>query len=396
MIPIFIFLSALTTPSSTSHTFNVNHTNINSLFTDAKNFYNILEIEIAFPLEQTDIALFDNPFVIVMTDSGYFLTNDQGTQILKYFPDGSFDRIIARRGVGPGEIQRITFGTRIYNQKIAFWDSIKGSVYIFNQEGDFERELNLANLLRKHRATPIGPAFAWPTEETFILSNAKLLDQPRVQAIVLNLKRNKKDNHFEASIRHSLSFREVDHENKFGIKACTVLSQVESRFWIGSPYFSSFTILNPHKPQASVLAQKKILFPEALTLKDFQDVTSDDTKTRFKLNNFKGSVFSIMPMESLVFVQVGALGFVPFDKDGHQLAEKRFVSPLTGLRDTHKGTAVFVTFRENIAKLERLLNVSLFEESPYDIGDGDQPYIVLMRLREKFKRYQPQHPPPNL
>lgn len=386
MTASLILFLALATPPNLFNPKNEHQAHTISLFKDAKNFYNILKIETIHPLEQTKDAIFDNPFVIVMTDSGYFITDDQHTRIYKYFPDGTFDRIVAKKGDGPGEIQRVYFGTRIYDQKIAFWDSIKNSVYVYNQEGDFERELSLGQELRKHRTIPVGPAFAWPTKETFILSNALLLDQPKAQAISLNLEWDEEDNITKISIGHTLNFREVDHEHKFGAKSHTVLTQVGSRFWIGSPYFSNFTIFDTHKPQDSLVSQK-ILFPEALTPKDFKDVSFDDKKTRFRLNNLKGSGFNIIPFGSLVFVQVGALGFVPFDKNGHQIFEKRFASPLTGLRDTYKETAVFISSRKGLEKIERLLKINLLEESPHDTGDEDQPYIVLMRLREKFKQH---------
>lgn len=58
-----------------------------------------------------------------------------------------------------------------------------------------------------------------------------------------------------------------------------------------------------------------------------------------------------------------------------------------GLKDTYRDTAVFVTSRKNIGNLERHFKISLFGASPYDVGDEDQPYVILMRLREPFRNH---------
>ncbi len=354
-------------------------------FNEAKSFFDIFEFEIVFPLEPTEEAFFDLPKVALMVESGYFFSNDQGSEIYRYHQDGSFDRTIARKGTGPGEIHKVSFAARIYNNKIGFWDLYKGSILVFHSDGTFEYELDIKDKLSPFRMIATGASFAWPEEETLILGNVTALDQPNIQALSLKLKRDDKNNISIARIDKVLCVKETNYDLELGSKINSTLTQVGPRFWLGNEYVSSFALLDPAK-QGNPAKFRMIQFPEALTPEDYETLDPNDRRARFRLINLKGTVFNIMPLDPFVFVQVGALGFVPFDQSGNQLAEKRIKCHVSALADTYKDTALFVTTRKGIQKLEIHFNFELFEESPYDIGDDDQPYLVRMRLKEKFRK----------
>lgn len=352
---------------------------------EAKSFFDILDFEIVFPLEQTEEAFFDLPKVALMVESGYFFSNDQGSEIYRYHHDGSFDRTIARKGTGPGEIHKVSFAARIHNNKIGFWDLYKGSILVFDYDGTFEYELDIKNKLSPFRMIATGASFAWPEENILILGNVTASDQPNIQVVSLILERDDKNNINIARMDRVLCVKETNHDLELGSKINSILTQVGPRFWLGNEYVSSFALLDPAN-QENPATFRMIQFPEALTPEDYETLDPNDRRARFRLINLKGTVFNIMPLDPFVFVQVGALGFVPFDQSGNQLAEKRIKCHVSALADTYKDTALFVTTRKGIQKLETHFHFELFEESPYDIGDDDQPYLVRRRLKEKFRK----------
>lgn len=386
MMFLYISLSILCcSPTDNPTAPTTAESNIANHISEARSLYDILEFVAVFPLEQPS-PLFEKPRVLVAEDSGFFVANDQGDEIYKYFPDGSFDRTVATKGMGPGEIQFVAFGTRIYDNGIAFWDVHRNTILVFHSDGRFKQEFDVNALLYPHSATPTGATFAWPEPDTLILGSTRLLDKPEAKTVLMTLERDSKGRVTASTITAVLSTRDIEHEKKFGLPISTVMKPVGARYWLGSDAFSSVAIIDPSARQKPGTFQQ-IHFPEALTARDYEGLGFRNRREINKLINMKGIIFSIMPLDDLVLVQVGAFGFVPFDTAGRQLAKRRIKSRVIGLKDTYRGTAVFVTSRKNIANLERLFKISLFEDSSYDLGDEDQPYAILMRLRDQFQAH---------
>ncbi|CAM2007451.1 hypothetical protein APED_12350 [Acanthopleuribacter pedis] len=354
------------------------------LFSDVTSFIDILEFEDVFPLEQNDHAMFEAPNTVVMTHSGFLMTNDRGTKILRYHRDGGFDRTVAPNGSGPGEVQRIAFGTRIFDNRVAFWDLYKGAILVFEPDGTFVFDLNINAKLNPHQMNATGASFAWPEPDTLILGNVTSQKQPDIQAVALKVDWDTPKRVRGVALDRVLSLKDTNHEAIFGSKINTTLTQVGDHFWLGSAHFSSFARLNPYE-KGKPTPYQAIKFPQALTPKDYEAIEPTDHKARFTLINSKGTIFNIMAFDHLVFVQVGVMGFVPFDTSGRQLENQRIICRISRLVDTYQGLVMFVTPRKNIGNLERLFKVNLFEDSPHDLGDDDQPYVVLMRLRKKFQ-----------
>lgn len=357
---------------------------ISKKLSDAKFFNDLFIYEIAIPLEQNSLALFDSPTLALISENGYFIADDNGKMIYRYHLDGSFDRIVARRGQGPGEISNVSFGTRIFDNHLAFYDLHKKQIKVFSSNGDFTQEVNLE---RKNNGTTsiltIGEAFAWPVPNQIIFSNTYVHNRPEAQSALFQVSWNQKSEISGVSFDRVLSHRNVAHEKKFGTSNIYTLAKVGEKYWLGSPEFSQFTILDPRKHHIST--PTKVQLSDALTPALYEDVSVSDTETLFRLVNMNGTIHDILPLGKIVLVKVGARGYVPFDQDGQQLLERRLLLKWANVRDAHQDMILTITDHRKATALAKQAGEPLSEPPGNVEVDDDYPYLVLMRLKPEFR-----------
>lgn len=151
-------------------------------FENIKFFSDLFEYHTAIPLELTDRVVFDKPKILKKVNNGFFLTNDKGDELYRYHLDGTFDRTVAVKGSGPGEIGLLAYGTRIFDQQIAFWDLFQHSLHVFSEQGNWQFSLNFYNQeLTDGTWLPTGVAFKWPSPETLVFSNISVKSRHDVQ-----------------------------------------------------------------------------------------------------------------------------------------------------------------------------------------------------------------------
>lgn len=78
--------------------------------------------ETAIPLEQNDQAIFDTPNCALISESGYFVSDDQGKALFRYHLDGTFDRLVTQKGSGPYEMNNSLSCTRIFGNQLALYN----------------------------------------------------------------------------------------------------------------------------------------------------------------------------------------------------------------------------------------------------------------------------------
>lgn len=342
----------------------------------------LLDFEVAFPLEQTEQALFQLPKVCLLTDNALFVSDDDGKTLFRYHLDGSLDKVVARQGEGPGELGRLAYATRIFANQVAFWDLTRTTIIVFSDQGDYRWEYDFRRSgLISGKAYPAPAAFAWPQKEHLILANIHVQDHADIGAASLRVVWQE-DTIQRIEINQYLSHRNLKHEQKYGAAVVTQLAKVGDYYWLGSAHFSQITRLNP-ATQHHIAPTTSIHFPDALTPELYQNISSDDRRALFRLHNFNGSIHGLAVFPELVLVKVGALGYVPFDDHGNQLLNRKITSRVTGLRDSHQGTALFITHRRNLSLLREKSNIPI-PGANLDDGDEDQPVAILARLKPAF------------
>lgn len=342
----------------------------------------LLDFEIAFPLEQTEQALFQLPKVCLMTDDALFLSDDDGKTLFRYHLDGSLDKVVTHQGEGPGEVGRLAYATRIFDNQVAFWDLARSTILVFSAQGDYlwEYDFRRAGLI-SGKAYPAPAAFAWPEKQRLILGNIHIQGREDIGAASLRVVWQ--ENTIQRiELDQYLSRRNQKHEQQFGSTVVTQLTEVADHYWLGSADFSQITLLNP--TSTGPAPTTKILFPDALTPEHYQKLDPDNRRALFRLRNLNGSIHGFAVFPELVLVKVGALGYVPFDVTGKQLLNRKIMSRVTGLRDTYNGTALFITHRRNVNLLRKKSKIPIPNDNLGD-GDEDQPVAILARLKPAFQ-----------
>ncbi|WP_243435763.1 hypothetical protein [Acanthopleuribacter pedis] len=179
-----------------------------------------------------------------------------------------------------------------------------------------------------------------------------------------------------------LCYRERHPEQKYGDGTADHLVQVGETFWLGSPDFSRLTFLSPTEPSKVVY---DIQVPDPLTPALYDQVDWSNRRNRFELFNKNGMVHDIQTFSNLILVKVGALGYVPFDPDGTQLAEHRIRANMSTLKDVYEETGLFITNRKYVLFLEEHIGRTIRIPSDYDREDEEQPFVVLTRLKPDFR-----------
>ncbi len=344
----------------------------------------IMVFEAVIPLEQNDQVFFDFPTLAMMFGCGYFVSDDSGSTLYRYHADGAFDRVVTRRGHGPGEISYLMFGARIFDNQLAFYDIYKKEIKVFTAAGLFAWKTNLEKHYKGE--SPIimtGEAFAWPEPDQLIFSNTFIRDQPEAQAVRFHVLWENNQKIKQLTIERVLSHRNTTHEKKFGTPCLYDLRRVGDKYWLGSQEFSQITMLNPDTPR--ITKPTNVRLPDALTPALYEGVSIRDSKTLSRLINMNGTIHDILPLGKIVLVKVGALGYVPFDQTGQQLLERRLLLKWANLRDAHNGLILATTDHRKAKILAERAGVPLPEPIGNVAVEDDSPYLVLMRLKPEFR-----------
>jgi len=94
-----------------------------------------LEFGPAFAIEERNDVLIVKPRVSYDPLGGFLVADARERQIRRYNADGTLDRVIARRGDGPGEFRHPVGVLRLKNRKIVGVD-MRGRLSIFDERGE--------------------------------------------------------------------------------------------------------------------------------------------------------------------------------------------------------------------------------------------------------------------
>lgn len=208
-------------------------------------------------------------------------------------------------------------------------------------------------------------------------------NNPKAQAVLFNVGWGSDHQITKLTLAKTLSERNLEHEKKFGSSVVYELAQVGDSFWLGSPEFSQITFLDLNA--ANITKPTPVRLHDALTPEPYENVTISDSKSLFRLNNINGTIHDILPLGKIILVKVGARGYVPFDRNGRQLLERRLLLKWALLRDAHNGVILTVTNRRKAQLLAKQAGEPL-PDPIGNIGEEDTyPYLVLMRLKPEFR-----------
>ncbi len=345
----------------------------------ARFLHELLQFEAALPLEQNDEALFDHPKLAVQTLSGYFIANDDGSELYRYHLNGSLDKVVARKGEGPGELGSLQFGTRIYGDQVGFWDIYKNQIVVFSESGDYQFSLSFLNpALTKGSWHPSGVAFDWSKPEQLTFGNILVRDDPEIRSGIAEVYRDERGQVTFLKLVATFGKRDLAHEAKFMPSSVYNFALIGETFWLGSPEFSTLHCYNLSTNKLDVIP---VSVPEPLTTIEYEGVDPSDRKKLHWLTNYNGFIHKIIPHPEMVFVKVGVRGYVPFSPDGKQLLKKRLMSGLSGYQDTYNGTILFTASKRNFSQIESRTGVALIDQKRDMVYDEDHPYVVLARLK---------------
>nr|WP_243435864.1 6-bladed beta-propeller [Acanthopleuribacter pedis] len=354
--------------------------NVDAL-SEVRFFDQLLDFHTAIPLEQNDVALFENASLLKSVPDGYFLTNDKGDELYRYHLDGTFDKVVARKGEGPGEISQLSYATLIFDNQIAFWDVYRHSIFVFSLDGTHRFTLNFrTKQLTGLNWLPSGEAFYWNTREEIIFSNIQVRDNEAAQSARVQVIWGDDHRVERLELIQVLGERNLEYERKFSRSGIRHFERVGQVDWLGSPYFSSITLLDYHLNQAKEIA---IQVPEPLTMKDYEGLTFDDRRKIHYLINYNGTIHGIIPHPKFVFVKVGFRGYVPFSRDGRQLLKRRLYTRITRYQDFNGEALVYTSSKQMVTKIEEWTHQPLLSAEDRLIADEDHPFLVLASLRDQ-------------
>ncbi|CAM2010352.1 6-bladed beta-propeller [Acanthopleuribacter pedis] len=380
-----IFLIFFTTSVCLSTEPITTDTNLNKKLSHIKWLDDLFEFHSAFSMELTDETLFEYPKVTLRTESGYFVTNDKGDTLFRHHLDGRFDRIVARAGMGPEEILHVNFATHIYNNLVAFYDYHRSRILVYNESGDFQHAIELyRNTIEGKHPHMLGPGFAWPHEDYLILANVRYPTEPDIQGALFHVNRTQKGKVTSLSPIKKFTGRPTAVELEFGPTVISNFVKVGKHFWLGSPYFSQITIWDKDK-EGNNTKEKPIDISNPLTLSDYEEYKKGKGESMMYLTNHKGTIHNMMVLPKMVLVKVGAMGWVPFDLHGRQLARHKILPRIAPIKSTYADFAVAVAPRQHLEKLQTYLKECFIRSSDHDTQDPDEPMMVLLRLREPYR-----------
>lgn len=360
--------------------------NVQKLLENARYFHDLLDFDMAVPLEQNDIAVFDSARCAVQTRSGFFITDDDGKELYRYHLDGSFDRVLAVKGDGPGELGSLQFGTRMYDNQVGFWDLYKSQIIVFSEEGEYQFSLGFfnPNITRGAWMSP-GVAFDWPTPDKLILSNILVRDQPEVQSGVTRVHRDDRGNVTLLELEQPFGLRDLEYESKFLSSVAYNFALVGDAYWFGSTAFSAVSYYNVSENH---LERLPVSVPDPLTERDYKELNQSDRKKLHWLRNYNGFIHEMIPHPEMVFVKVGIRGYVPFSPDGHQLLDRRLIGTFSSYKGIYNGTLLFISSKKNVGFVEKKTGVPIIDKKSNMAYDEDHPYVVLARLKLEPKVVQ--------
>ncbi|CAM2009946.1 hypothetical protein [Acanthopleuribacter pedis] len=349
---------------------------------ELKFFSQLFHFDTTFPLEQRPEILFERAKCAILNSSSIFLTNDSGDELYRYHLDGTFDRVIAIKGEGPGEINRLEYATKIFGNQVAFWDLFRGQIIVFNDKGNHQFSLNVDNpSLTDGAWLPRPAAFHWETAEEIVFSNLQIRDRPNIRSGKAHVVWNEEGKITRLDLKEPIGSRNLEHENKYAPSSIYDLHKIGTKYWVGSPEFSSLQIYDFVTLTENIIP---IRVPDPLTQEHYDNLDLSDKKARRWLINYHGYVQEIISLPELQLVKVGMRGYVPFSNDGEQLLERRLISGLSGFKDVHNGTILFITSKRNLRFLENKHSIVLIKDPSHASLDDDHPFGLLARLKPEY------------
>ncbi len=350
-------------------------------FDNVKRLSEIFEFQVAFTVEQNEHVVFDMPRFVLMTENGYFLSDEQGQSLMRYHADGSFDRMVAVKGEGPQEVQRLSFAARMFDGQVGVFDHIRSRILVFSEAGDYRCALDLRYLrLQNHAAHVVGSAFAWPRRDALFLGNVIVNGQPDTQAAWTRVKWASSERVQSLTPTQWVAGRPRALEAQFGSGVSDQLVLVDDQVWLGHLYLPHFERVAKGKTSTT-----QIRVPNALTEEDYQGLDLRDHRRLMEMTNAKGTIHGMLVFNRFVLVKVGVLGWVPFDHKGRQLAPRRIRSRIVRFADS-QGDIALVAARQVDMRIWKDLYGESFALADAQVPpDPDQPMLVLLRLKAAYR-----------
>lgn len=341
----------------------------------------LFEFQVAFSLEQEDTTLFDMPRFVLMTENGYFVADDNGQTLYRFHADGSFDRIVAVKGAGPEEIQRVCFATRMFDGQVGVFDFLRGRILVFSEAGDYLWALDTRHLqIGAQSVQFVGGGFAWPHRETLFLSNLMVPGRPDTQAAWTRATWVKPDRVDSLAPVQWLNSRPRALEAQFGSGLVDHLVVVGDHVWLANRFLPHIDMVGEASTRTT-----RVRVPNVLTEEDYRGLTIDDNRTLMELDNLRGTIHCMLVFDRLVLVKIGALGWVVLDHQGRQLVSRKIRARIGRFFDARGDTAVIVTLRRHFEQWQAPFGAAVAVSSDHDTPDPEQSMVVLLRLKGAFR-----------
>ncbi|CAM2010153.1 hypothetical protein [Acanthopleuribacter pedis] len=354
-------------------------------FKDARFITDIFPFQVAFSLEQNNEILFENPKVALMTETGYFVSNDKGDRLVRYHLDGSYDRTVAVAGEGPGELGRLSFATKIFDGHVGFYDIGRSQILAYSEKGDYLWSLNLRSLqLENQTVLAVGSAFAWPKRDALLLTNVHHPNKPETQGVKCRVSWRSPNQISELTPLAWINNRPIEFEKKFGYGVVDQLAVLGNVYWVGCNFLPEFAMIDDQN-EPRLLRTQKITTPRALTKEHYSDLDASDRRALMRLRNLNGTIHKMLVFDQTVWIKVGAIGWVPFDHQGNQLSKNRIKSRIGRFMDARGDTAMVIALRRHVEQWASFFDESFSTASDHDDADPDQPMILLMRLKTPYR-----------